>query len=956
MAMNDERQRREGDLQDLDRIVVDCLAAVEDTGPDAIEEFCREHPRHAAALRRRLDLLLGTGLLDPLGDDGRPEDEPVLPERLGEYRVVGRLGGGGMGVVYRAIQDGLDREVAIKTIRPELLHFGDARARFRREVSTVAKLSHPGIVPVYGSGEHEGVPWFAMEHVVGASLGRVLAEIPRGDPSRLSGQDLRAALARAAGRDDIGDSELFAGTWIESALLLGREIAAALDHAHRARVLHRDVKPSNILLGLDGRPRLFDFGLARAADEAGDVAVTELTRTGAMVGSLPYMAPEQVRGEAVDRRTDVYGLAATLIEFLTLEPPYTERTTEALRAAILAAQPLRLPRRNRALPRDLVVVLGKALDADPARRYATPGDFARDLDAVLELRPITARPTGVSLQVQRWARRRPAAAVAIAFAVVALIATPVVLAVVNARITAALDVAEAQRAQAEVQRARAEARFTDAYDAIVGLAAVVGDESLRDVPGAGPVRREVLERSAALFERLVADRPDDVAVRLQHGRLLRQTASVLDELGARDEAAAMRGQAEGLFRDRLAERPADAVAALELADLLVDRSAAGTEAVLPVLDEAERLLAVAAADPSAVPAHQVLAALRQVLHNRANTLRGLRREEDAVVEAERAIAVAERLLDESPAGDPAARLALGASRSLRSLLHHDADEVDAAAEQAGAAERILTALVDDDPRPLHRHRLGMLLGNESVRAYREARYDEAERLGRRSAEIYAALVGEQPYVATYRRRLAAAHEAIGLSFVGRESIEAAVHYFAENAASLDALVELDPSPGTALRRAMAHHNLANAHVDLGDRLAAVPHASTARAEFDRLGETYGHRESIELSALARFIEARARLAVGEVPDAALLERILRERAENDDNAWFEFAVCLADVATAEATARSGRRGEFADAAIGALREAIDRGFDRSSELDSSAPLAALSTREDFARLRARMTR
>ena len=183
----------------------------------------------------------------------------AFPERLGEFRLVRRLGGGGMGVVYEAVQESLGRTVALKLIRPEHLYFARSRERFRRETDAVARLAHPGIVSIYTVGEAQGTPYFAMEMIHGATLAQVLDQVAGLAPESLLGEDLRAAVVAMA-PDEAGSpteaaSELFSGTWAQVCTRVILRMAEALAHAHGRGVLHRDIKPSNVLVDRDGRAR-----------------------------------------------------------------------------------------------------------------------------------------------------------------------------------------------------------------------------------------------------------------------------------------------------------------------------------------------------------------------------------------------------------------------------------------------------------------------------------------------------------------------------------------------------------------------------------------------------------------------------------------------------------------------------------------------------------------------------
>lgn len=917
-------------------LVVECLAAIEDSGPGAIEELCTRHPEHAAALRRRLDALADTGLLE------EPEAARPRPERFGEYEVLDELGHGGMGVVYRARQIGLDREVAIKTIRPELLASEGARRRFRREIVTVAKLSHPGIVPVYASGEQDGLPWFAMEQITGTSMDYVLehAGAPPSSPPKNSappGAEVRKWVeACSSGREvENPEAPLFTGNGLEVTVTIGCEIAAALDHAHRAGVLHRDIKPSNVLLGTDGHARLVDFGLAR--DQSGAESV-ELTRSGALVGSLPYMAPEQVRGEPADRRTDVYGLAATLLTWFTDQAPFPERTEAELRAAILSGRPLGLARRAPRMPADLVVVLEKGLDPDPERRYPTAGDLARDLVAVVERRPISARPASMARRVQRFARHRPATTLGLAVAMILLIAIPIALLIVNSQIRGALD--------------RAEARFDDARHAIVDLAARVGDEALRDVPGAGPIRLDVLERSLALFQNLLAERPDDPELRLQQARLQRQTAKVLSELGRGDDATAMTDTAESTMRALLDEprHGADSLAtdaALDLADLLISRTTARDAPVLELLTEAETLLDQAASTAAPTQTGPILEMRRQLLHNRANTLHNNQEAAAALAASNAEVETADEWVKLAPTL-PAAQFAKGSALSLRSMLHHDEKRDEPAERDAAAATRLLEEVVAAAPRPIHRARLGLHLMNQAHRHYQSARYERAEECAERAVEQFEAVTREQPYRRDWQRQLAKANEAVGLALAGKERTDEAVTWFARSAAALENLLEFDPlDRQVALRLGLSHYNCGVAFLELDRRVEARPHAARARELF-AAGAAAGSRGAARFEVYAALIDDRARATAAATPSPAALASPVVERQSQDAEAWFFLAISHADLAGLAASSEHG------DAAIASLQRAVELGFRRGDRVDSTAQFDSVRDRDEFRTLRARM--
>ncbi len=380
----------------------------------------------------RLDkLLLGYQAL--IGRNSLPP-----PRRIDDFELEQELGRGAMGVIYRARQISLNRPVAVKVITG-LTALDPRRAdRFAREAQALACLQHPGIVPVFTTGARDGVMFIAMELVDGASLGEIIAKLEAVPPP----QRTTAHVARSIGTD-AADSEGSYVTWV---VRVCAEAAAALQYAHERGVLHRDIKPNNLMLDRSGRVRLIDFGLARIL--ANDSSLTSF----GVVGSPAYLPPE-VLAESSHGATaagDVYSLGVVLYELLAGRRPFSAKSTAALLARIERRPPPPLRRWFPALPRDLETICAKSLEKDPARRYATAAAMAADLRAFATFQPIAARRASWLRRVHLAAQRNPAASTAV-LALLALAATGVVM-FVGGRVRHTAAVA---KAAAEVEQALA---------------------------------------------------------------------------------------------------------------------------------------------------------------------------------------------------------------------------------------------------------------------------------------------------------------------------------------------------------------------------------------------------------------------------------------------------------------------------------------------------------------------
>ena len=341
-----------------------------------VQAWCERHPKFAEELA---ELLPGLLLMESVASETseaasrRMEVEPI-PDSIGEYRIKARIGRGGMGIVYLAEQAPLGREVALKVLPTNVDLDRGFVERFQREAQAAARLLHPNIVPVFGAGQADGRHFFAMRYIEGASLDEKLRQQ----------------------RSDGGNSS--AGFTPQKAVQIVQEVASALAHAHSQGILHRDIKPGNVLLDGEGRAWVTDFGLCRMEDAG------QLTSDGAILGTLRYMSPEQIEGVS-DERSDVYGAGLLLFELLILRPAFDSVKRAKVVHDVLHTPVPRLRRLRKDIPRSLETIVQKATTKLPEERYQSAEALQRDLEAYLEDRPISARPPSALYLARLFASR-----------------------------------------------------------------------------------------------------------------------------------------------------------------------------------------------------------------------------------------------------------------------------------------------------------------------------------------------------------------------------------------------------------------------------------------------------------------------------------------------------------------------------------------------------------------------
>ena len=382
-ASNPERERR------LEQVLADYLHAEAAGRPPDREELMSKHPdlagellsffRNRSAVEHLVEPLrqqAGSDVATIGAEDATGGSTGVRVRYFGDYELLEEIARGGMGVVFKARQVSLNRLVALKMILKGELATPTDIQRFRTEAAAAANLDHPNIVPIYEVGDHEGQQYFSMKLIECA---------PRGE-----GREGRRETPRRAAS-------------------LVAKVARAVHHAHLRGILHRDLKPGNILINSAGEPHVADFGLAKHLDTSlGRPSGEQATHTGAIVGTPAYMAPEQARAEkGLTTAVDVYSLGAILYEWLTGQPPFRGDDPLATLMKVVNEEPTRLHLLDPTIDPDLETICLKSLEKDPAKRYGSAAALAEDLDRWQRGEPIEARPVGRGERLWRWCRRNP---------------------------------------------------------------------------------------------------------------------------------------------------------------------------------------------------------------------------------------------------------------------------------------------------------------------------------------------------------------------------------------------------------------------------------------------------------------------------------------------------------------------------------------------------------------------
>jgi serine/threonine-protein kinase len=819
-----------------------------------------------------------------------PEEVPAAAPSLAGYEILGVLGRGGMGVVYKARQPGLKRVVALKMIRA-----GDGAGehelgRFRTEAEAAARLQHPNIVQVYAVGEHDGCPFLSLEYVDGGSLKDKLGGKPQP---------------------------------VEAAAQLVQVLAEAMEFAHHRHIIHRDLKPANIMLArpegpgdthslsnkaplveeLYGTPKIADFGLAKRLEED-----TGQTHSGTILGTPSYMPPEQAMGQAkgVGPLADQYALGAILYELLTGRPPFQGATLLETLDQVRTQEPVPPSRLQPKVPRDLETTCLKCLQKEPAKRYANALELADDLRRFVAGEPIKARPVSVWERLRRWCWRNPWLAGLAGVALLLLLGMVIVWAVFTVRLSkekAATTEANVQLGKANVQLGAEKKAAEEARDlaqdqrklALQSLGSLVTtvQSKLKTRPDLQPLRRELLD--IALEKLKQASPKTEARISLNDGVLAArqfELGLLLWEEGETAKAGEAFGQAEAIYAAQARADPEDPM-------------------------------------PRAMQA-QVLMWLGRVAL----------RQNGRAADARAYYARADALLADIEKGPPHEKPSPADVKNLRAdaLVTLGANTVNedprAALDYYRAALRLRQELADLDNSEGARAQLARMYVLVGGLEFGQGNVKAAEELGTRAVEIRRQLADATPDDAQRQRDLAGARLRLGGLYLRTGRPEQAAREYRPAADALDQVAKEDP------KNVHLQEDLARARYDEGTaalRWGDGPRAAEKFAASLKIREALAGK-SQDVSVQKELMLSLARC--GEDRRAADIARRLREKYGDDAGQLYDVACCYA-ICAGPATANAKARTQYRDLALDVLEQAVERGYRDAGNMETDPDLDAV---------------
>ena len=806
---------------------------------------CRDLQKEVERRIQRLEAmnaLLGTGVDEgasastpaPSIDAGARPSPPAGALSTGSrYRVVRFHARGGLGEVFRAEDEGLHREVALKCLQPLHARNPQSRSRFLREADITGRLEHPNIVPIHAVGQDaEGRPFYAMRFVEGSTLHHAIGHFhahdrPDGDPSK----------RRLAWRE-----------------LVSRFVAVCntVAYAHSRGVIHRDIKPDNILLGPYGQTLLLDWGLAKqAAGEAretlsegvadeGRLADDGLrTEAGTVIGTPAYMSPEQAAGrwDLVGPAGDVYSLGATLYALLSGQPPVQGRQVGEVLDKVKRGDFPPPRQRKPDVPRALESICLKAMARRPEERYATALALAADLEHWLADEPVGAWREPWTVRARRWLGRHrtlvTSAAAASVVAVAGLTLGLVLLAAANDRERVARVNAETKGIEAQEQRDKAAARFRMAREAVDRFHTQVSESSEFKDYGLEPLRQKLLEAAAEFYRRLVAEEPNDLSLRVEQGRAFQRLGDLYHQLG-RDK------QAEEAYHQALA--------------------------VVQPLAEAH---------PQEVSFQRDLAGCHLSLGNFYYLLKQMDRAEAA---HRQVLAIRQQLAAEHPA-DPVYQAELAAAYTNMGDWFQDTRQTDQAEEFYRQSLGLYLGLVRDQPAA-DAYQIGLAKLYQNLGKLHRYTHplEQVANDFRRALDIWDRLAQADAGVIDYQIRKAELNNNLGAVYSQYQQWNEVQNYLEEALRIRQALVKAHPA------RTDLRHRLGRSYNNLGRGYSESGRVEKAEQAF---------RQGLALNEeLVREHPNNRAYAMELGQSCALLGNVLRERDPEDSLHWYDRAIAI----------------------------------------------------------------
>jgi serine/threonine protein kinase len=949
-------------------------------GPCDAEELIAANPDHADTLRRLLPVARMMAELSRSADRGRVSlqaAEGPLVEPLGDFRILNEVGRGGMGVVYEAEQLSLGRRVALKVLPFASTLDTKQLQRFKNEARAAASLHHEHIVPVYGVGCERGVHFYAMQFIEGKSLAVLIRQL-RGRPASSGGgaaecpesesihrrhraQDSVESIIPAVAGDATASFVPKSGRESGTAPPATEEVAAlctqlsrndraryrsiaemtaqaadALEHAHSLGIVHRDVKPGNLILDNAGHLWVTDFGLARFGSDA------DLTMTGDLLGTLRYMSPEQALAKhgLVDHRTDVYSLGATLYELLTLRPAMDGADKQEILKKIAFEEP-RAPRMaDRTIPAELETITLKALAKEPAERYATAGAVAEDLRRWLSDQTIKAKPPTVRQRLVKWSRRHRGVAMTAAISLAV-----VMLTLIGGVIGTTWGLVRADRARQTEAEQRRKAEQAEA-DTLADYRASTDDaiaQLIGSKPDLGPQERTYLENTLKRWQAFAARQGEDERSRAIRGEGHYRVGFLWQKLGRRDEARAEFELARDIQK-RLAEQFPNVPG--------YQRDLAGTHSQLAsvlralgkrdetwaeyelVLDLRKRL---AEQFPSIPEFQQDLAATHDAL---GALLADLEKGDEALAEFELARDLQERLAQQFP-NDPAYQKHLAITHNNLGLRLKALGKRDKALAEFELARDHRKRLAERFPDvSAYQFVLADTHNNLGIVLIELGRRDEARLEFELARDLHKRLAEQFPSIQAYQINLGMSYCNFGNLIRDEGQPAESLEWYQK---AIDALRPIHQKERLDMP---AKEYLRNSYWGRAAALNRLARHTEAIKDWDQVIELSPSNEQ----QIYRASRALTLHLDGQVDDAVAEIAELTKSGNWSAAWWYDFA-CVYAVASGKIADKSQ---QYADRAMELLQTAVKAGYKDAAHMKKDTDLDVLRNREDFQKLLAEL--